>query len=59
MVTDDGPRIRGYRRSGGRPGLDVDFVAVREAVQAAGSGSGETMRAVAERFGVSRAWIHK
>ena len=52
-----GPRR--YNRLGGRPGLNVDFVAVRDAVQAAWDGSGETITDIAERFGVSRGWIHK
>ena len=50
---------RRYNRLGGRPGLNVDFVAVRDAVQAAWSGSGETITEIAARFGVSRGWIHK
>ena len=49
---------RRYNRLGGRPGLNVDFVAVRDAVQAAWSGSGETITEIALRFGVSRGWIH-
>ena len=39
--------------------LDVDSVAVYDAVQGAWSGSGETVTDIAARFGVSRAWIHK
>jgi len=50
---------RGYNRLGGRPGLSVDFVAVRDAVLAAWDGSGETITEIAARFGVSRGWIHK
>ncbi len=53
------PGTRRYNRLGGRPGLNVDFVAVRDAVQAAWDGSGETITDIAERFGVSRGWIHK
>ena len=52
-----GPRR--YNRLGGRPGLNVDFVAVRDAVQGAWEGSGETITDIAARFGVSRVWIHK
>ena len=58
----DGPNIpvkRGYSQRGGRPGVNVDFVAVRDAVTGAREGSGETMADVAGRFGVSRAWLHK
>ena len=44
---------------GGRPPLDVDFVAVRGAVLGAWQGDGETITGIAERFNVSRAWIHK
>ncbi len=50
---------RGYRRCGGRPPLDVDFVAVCDAVLMAWNGSGESITAIALRFGVSRGWIHK
>ena len=53
------PPLRGYSRRGGRPGLEVDFEAVCGAVQRARAGSGETITAVAARFGVSRGWIHK
>ena len=53
------PPVREYNRRGGRPGLDVDFVSVCDAVQAARNGSGETMTDIAERFGVSRGWICK
>ena len=49
----------GYNRRGGRPPLDVDLMAVCDAVSQAWNGSGETITAVATRFGVSRAWIHK
>ena len=50
---------RGYRRCGGRPPLDVDFVAVCDAVLMAWNGSGESITDIALRFGVSRGWIHK
>ena len=50
---------RGYRQRGGRPGLNVDFVAVCDAVTGARKGSGETMADVSCRFGVSRGWIWK
>jgi len=48
------PPIRGYHRRGGRPGLEIDFVAVCDAVRKAWEGSGETITEVAARFGVSR-----
>ena len=51
------PPKREYRRRGGRPPLNVDFVAVRVAVTGAWNGSGETITDIAERFGVSRGWI--
>ena len=51
--------VKEYRRRGGRPGLNVDFVAVCDAVHKARNGSGETMTDVAARFEVSRGWIHK
>ena len=56
-----GPKAqRGYnRRGGGRPPLEVDFVAVCDAVVGALQGNGETITSVAKRFGVSRAWIHQ
>ena len=53
------PRTRGYRQRGGRPGLNVDFVAVCDAVTGARKGSGETMSDISDRFKVSRAWLHK
>ena len=53
------PGARGYQRRGGRPGLDVDFMAVCDAVRKAWAGSGETITDIAARFGVSRGWIHK
>lgn len=53
------PGKRQYNRLGGRPGLDVDFMAVCNAVSAARRGSGETITDVAIRYGVSRAWIWK
>ena len=51
--------MSGYNRRGGRPPLEVDLMAVCDAVSRAWDGSGETITAVAARFGVSRAWIHK
>ena len=48
------PGGRRYNRLGGRPGLDVDFKAVCDAVTEARNGSGETMTDIAARFGVSR-----
>jgi len=60
MATSDLPPIRGYRRpAGGRPGLNVDFVAVCDAVARARIDGAETMTDVAARFGVSRGWLHK
>jgi hypothetical protein len=53
------PGIRHYNRRGGRPGLDIDFEAVCDAVLGARNGSGETMTDIAARFGVSRGWLHK
>ena len=53
------PSQRQYNRLGGRPGLNVEFKAVCDAILRARSGSGETITEVATRFGVSRAWIHK
>ena len=43
MSTSDPPPIRGYRRPGGRPGLNVDYVAVCDAVATAKADCGETM----------------
>ena len=59
MGASDAPPNREYRRRGGRPGLKVDFVAVCDAVTQARNGSGETMADIAQRFGVSRGWLHK
>jgi len=59
MATSNLPPIRGYRRPGGRPALNVDFVAVCDAVAKAWNGSGETMTDIAGWFGVGRAWIYK
>ena len=53
------PPKRGYSQRGGRPRLNVDFVAVCDAVGEAREGSGETMEDIADRFKVSRGWIHK
>ena len=47
------PPTRGYSQRGGRPGLNVDFMAVCDAVQGAKQGNGETVTDVAARFGVS------
>ena len=49
----------GYRRRGERPRLEVDFMAVCDAVRRAWEGDGHTITEVASRFGVSRAWIHQ
>ena len=54
-----GPAFRGYSRRGGRPPLDVEIVAVCDAVLEAWNGGGETITEIARRFGVSRGWIHK
>ena len=53
------PGGRKYNRRGGRPGLNVDFKAVCDAVTRARNGSGETMTDIAARFQVSRGWLHK
>ena len=53
------PPQRKYNRLGGRPGLNVDFRAVCDAVLGAWQGNGETITDVAARFGVSRGWIYK
>ena len=53
------PGKRKYNRRGGRPSLDVDIVAVCDAVQRAWQGNGESVTEIADRFGVSRGWIHK
>ncbi len=53
------PGSRRYNPRGGRPGLNVDFAAVCDAVLGAWNGSGETMTDIAARFGVSRGWLHK
>jgi len=53
------PSKRKYNRRGGRPGLNIDFVSVCDAVTRARNGSGETMTDVAQRFGISRGWICK
>jgi hypothetical protein len=50
---------RAYNPRGGRPPLDVDFVAVCDAIRGVWAGSGETVTSIAARFGVSRGWIHK
>ncbi len=44
---------------GGRPELTVDFKAVCDATLMVRNGSGETITDIANRFGVSRGWIHK
>jgi len=49
---------KGYWPRGGRPPLDVDIGAISDAIRDALSGGGETISAVARRFGVSRGWIH-
>ena len=53
------PPTREYNRRGGRPGLNVDFRAVCDAVAGARNGSGETVTDVAALFGVTRGWICK
>lgn len=59
MAVPVKPSRRAYHRRGGRPGLNVDFVSVCDAVQGAIQGNGETITEIAARFGVSRGWIHK
>ncbi len=39
--------------------MDVDFMAVCDAVLMAWKANGESIPAIALRFGVSRGWIHK
>ena len=53
------PGRRKYNQRGGRPGLNVNFKAVCDAVLGAWSGNGDTVTDVAARFGVSRGWIYK
>jgi hypothetical protein len=53
------PPKRVYPTCEGRPGLNVDFRAVCDAVQGARNGNGETITDVACLFGVSRGWIWK
>jgi len=54
------PYIRaepGYNPRGGRPPLDVDFVAVCDAIRGAWAGSGETVTSIAVTFGSKiRVW---
>ena len=57
-MTNRAP-IREYNRRGGRPRLNVDFVAGCDAVREARKGNGQTMTDVAGRFGVSRGWLWK
>jgi len=52
------PEKKDYNPAGGRPPLAVDFVAVCDAVRQAIQGSGQTITSIAQRFGVSRGWIH-
>ena len=59
VKTSKIPGHRQYNRQGGRPELTGDFEAVCDAVLAARKGSGETITDIANRFGVSRGWIHK
>jgi|ETN02SMinimDraft_2_1059926.scaffolds.fasta_scaffold213720_1 hypothetical protein len=61
MINQDSAHKRpyqGYKRRGGRPPLDVDIVAIGDAVREARAGGDETITAIARRFGVSRGWIH-
>jgi len=44
---------------GGRPELTVDFKAVCDATLMVSNSSGEAITDIANRFGVSRGWIHK
>ena len=59
MITNIKRSHREYNRRGGRPGLNVDFGAVCDAVQGARNGNGETITDEACLFGVSRGWIWK
>ena len=59
VKTSNTPGHRQYNRLGGRPGLTVDFKAVCDATLMARDGSDETITDIANRFGVSRGWIHK
>ena len=59
LMSSKIPPQRKYNRLGGRPGLNVEFKAVCDAVARARNGSGETITDVAVRFGVSRGWIYK
>ena len=47
MLTSKAPLKREYRRRGGRPGLDVDFVAVCDATKLVKNGGGGTVADVA------------
>ena len=47
------PPHRGYRRGGGRPYLEVDFVAVCDAVLMACNGSGESITASLSDLGLA------
>ena len=58
-MSAEKPGTRIYNRRGGRPGLNVDFTAVCDAVLGAWRGNGDTVTDVAERFGVSRGWVWK
>ena len=61
MSTRNNPAEGGrrpYNPRGGRPPLDVDFMAVCDAVREALDGNGETITAIALRFRVSRGWLH-
>ena len=59
MTAAINPPSREYNRPGGRPGLNVDFRAVCDAVARARNEGGDTMTDIAQQFGVSRGWIHK
>ena len=59
MSLDTYPPKRKYSRCGGRPGLDVDFVAVCDATELVKNGGGGTVADVARKFGISRGWIIK
>ncbi len=50
MNIGDKQPIRGYHRRGGRPGLEVDFMAVYDAVREAWAGNGDTITGVAARL---------
>ena len=59
IVLAEIPGTRQDNQWRGRPGMDVDFAAVCNAVRRVWNGSWETVTDTAERFGVSREWTWK